>query len=709
MYIPSHEYITGSEKMPDTKPTNHIELNGDDNYMSNISMSRDVEIQYNYYNGCNQSDSQIRQVITDKGAWRLNSDFLPRDKEIEDVKEKVRKKSSGILQIRGIGGFGKTALCCQLFDNYFNTKSDGIQHLGWIPFSGDLKSSIQGTIVSDNVNAKDPEEYFKQAGRLFNSLGESLLLFIDNADDMSDEDLDFLQTRTCRVILTARYKIEGTDEYILPHLPPEDCMELYRKLSNDNKNEDEAAIAEILVLSGYHTQTISLLAKTQGECGFTAQELLAELKEKGFSLNGLEACVTSNKPGDHFEASFIEHMQKLFDIAKIKDEGQLNALKLFSLLAPNHPLKRKTANKWFGQKNIKKLIERGWLNEYDSGDVYIHPVIAQTVKCSEPIELKNAYKLLYDLIDALDESQWKSLYVQRAIIAHAVSAAEYFNKSQDIKFGTLCNAIGLIYDELADYDKALGYYEKALHIHEKVLGTEHRNTAATYNNIAIVYKATGDYDKALGYYEKALEIYKKVIGTEHPYTAATYNNIAIVYYYKGDYEKALEYLEKALHIREKVLGTEHRNTANTYNNIANVYIATGDYDKALGYLEKDLHIREKVLEVEHPSTAITYNNIAIVYKATGDYDKALKYYDKILNIREKVLGTEHPDTANTYNGIACVYDDMGDYDKARYYANKAVKILKNKFGENHPVFINAKQTLEEIEKDAQKELEEGDK
>ena len=211
-----------------------------------------------------------------------------------------------------------------------------------------------------------------------------------------------------------------------------------------------------------------------------------------------------------------------------------------------------------------------------------------------------------------------------------------------------------VYQDHADYDKALDYYKKALAIREKVLGTEHPDTATTYNNMAIVYKEKGDYDKALEYYEKALAIVEKVLGTAHPSTATTYNGLAGVYYNKGNYDKALEYYEKALAIREKMLGTEHPDTATIYNNMASVYDDMGDYDKALEYYEKDKAISEKVLGTEHPSTATTYNNMAGVYKAKGDYDKALEYYEKALAIREKVLGTEHPSTATTYNKQFCM-------------------------------------------------------
>ena len=61
-----------------------------------------------------------------------------------------------------------------------------------------------------------------------------------------------------------------------------------------------------------------------------------------------------------------------------------------------------------------------------------------------------------------------------------------------------------------------------------VLGENHPGVATSYNNIGIVYDAMGDYSKALDYYEKSLRIRLSVLGEEHPYTKDVQENIEIV-------------------------------------------------------------------------------------------------------------------------------------------------------------------------------------
>ena len=54
---------------------------------------------------------------------------------------------------------------------------------------------------------------------------------------------------------------------------------------------------------------------------------------RGFSLKGISVAVNSGRPEGNFEATFTEHMSKLFDIAKIREPKQIHLLRLFALLA----------------------------------------------------------------------------------------------------------------------------------------------------------------------------------------------------------------------------------------------------------------------------------------------------------------------------------------------------------------------------------------
>jgi tetratricopeptide (TPR) repeat protein len=75
-----------------------------------------------------------------------------------------------------------------------------------------------------------------------------------------------------------------------------------------------------------------------------------------------------------------------------------------------------------------------------------------------------------------------------------------------------------VYDNKAEYDKALEYYQKDLAITLKQLGADHPAVAISYHNIAFVYKAKKDLPKAKEYWEKAHAILLKKLGPNHPHT-----------------------------------------------------------------------------------------------------------------------------------------------------------------------------------------------
>ncbi len=122
-------------------------------------------------------------------------------------------------------------------------------------------------------------------------------------------------------------------------------------------------------------------------------------------------------------------------------------------------------------------------------------------------------------------------------------------RAQKINYSTkeyieLLSKYGHFLCDYAYYEEALEVYLRFVRLSEETNG-QNETTAASYNNIGIVYDNLGDYDKALEFKNKALEMFKAVLGENHSDTAMSYNNIGVVYVELGDYNKALKYLNKA--------------------------------------------------------------------------------------------------------------------------------------------------------------------
>lgn len=244
--------------------------------------------------------------------------------------------------------------------------------------------------------------------------------------------------------------------------------------------------------------------------------------------------------------------------------------------------------------------------------------------------------------------------------------------------------IGVIYDYLGDYDRALNYYKKALEIDEKVLGGKHADIAMSYNNIGSIYQFKGDHSTALKYYQKALQVDKEVLGEEHPDLADIYNNIGSIYYYNGSFDLAGDYYEKALRIRANSFEGNHPKIAESYNNVGTVLFENGDFERALDNYFKALKIREEVLGPKHAKVVSVLHNIANLYNENADVDDALQYYKKALKISQESLTANHPDIAKSHGHIGRLYRSIEQYDLALDHLEKALTIYKVNFGDRHP-------------------------
>ena len=112
------------------------------------------------------------------------------------------------------------------------------------------------------------------------------------------------------------------------------------------------------------------------------------------------------------------------------------------------------------------------------------------------------------------------------------------------RISTTLNNIGLIYNNLCNYEKALEFYLKSLFIRKKLANK--KGMADSFSNIGTIYHSQGNYEKALEYYSKSLEISEK-IGDKYG-IGDSYNNIGLISNEQGNYEKALDYLIKSKNI-----------------------------------------------------------------------------------------------------------------------------------------------------------------
>jgi len=257
------------------------------------------------------------------------------------------------------------------------------------------------------------------------------------------------------------------------------------------------------------------------------------------------------------------------------------------------------------------------------------------------------------------------------------------------------NNLGLNYQHMSDYPKALGYYFQALKTDEEI-GYK-KGSARVMGNIGIVYKIQGDYVKALDYFSRSLKIYES--NEDKTGFANTQENIGNVYRLQGDYSKAIEAHSKAMDIYEKT--GNKSGILITSVNIGTIYVKQRNYVMAIENFQNALQISEEtgnkyqacVSLVNIGSTYISIVSDTARYSSPG-LEIAAGKYKQAASKSNVVIPTGK--TALLQKGIARLQDALAIANELR--AQSAIKECYETLALAYRLMGNYKQSLEYSDK-----------
>lgn len=227
--------------------------------------------------------------------------------------------------------------------------------------------------------------------------------------------------------------------------------------------------------------------------------------------------------------------------------------------------------------------------------------------------------------------------------AKAVTAFKETNQFSEL--AETYNKTGLVYKNLAEYEKAIEFLMLASDIEK-----EHKlakQLATSISNLATIYFSKGDFTKAMDGYHQARVVYKDLNDTLR-YAKMTMN-VGLVYWQWNECSRALEMLQEAKEIFAKK--NDFIELGRVYNNIGMLYYQdVKDTVKALEYFENSLTIRE--LLGNQLGMAVVLSNIGNVYRDRNQLFEAFERYNKALRISEAIGYKEGMALTNYYMGIA---------------------------------------------------------
>lgn len=261
------------------------------------------------------------------------------------------------------------------------------------------------------------------------------------------------------------------------------------------------------------------------------------------------------------------------------------------------------------------------------------------------------------------------------------------------------NNIGLVFEEISNFDSADFYLEQSFLIEKKIgnkagmgisllqlgnvayYGHELQKAAdnyyqamllfreesdsvhlgLSYNSLGIIYREWNLFDKSLGYYNQAVPIFEH-LGDDRSLSQVL-TNLAEVYNVElKDYKKAQQLYEQSLSLKHKM--NDKIGIALLNNNLGTLYANMEDTEKAFRYFQISKQLYEE-FDGETGLVMVLYN-MGAMYLVVHDYETAITYLLESLRMAEEYEYVEF--IGLNQESIMHCYAATGNYDQyQRYY------------------------------------------
>lgn len=190
------------------------------------------------------------------------------------------------------------------------------------------------------------------------------------------------------------------------------------------------------------------------------------------------------------------------------------------------------------------------------------------------------------------------------------------------------NDLGVIYQELNDYDKALAYYEQGLAISNEhtLLEVEKR----ILSNKGILFKNIGQYELALENYNKAIEL---ALNLNDEYTVAqNLYNMGNLYLEQKKFDLASNYFKQVEEI--VVQWGQDREYSLVLAMRGAVEMESKNYEKALEFMLQALEIQR---QLDDPMVMIqVYEKLQDLKERQKDFENALMYHELAETLKDSI-------------------------------------------------------------------------
>jgi len=619
-----------------------------------------------------------------------------------------------VVQVRGLGGVGKTLLAIEYARRFGASYPGGIHRLRAYGFDShkpmdaearerERQSQIENLALAYDVAVRnrDFREIVRDLGRKLGA-GAPYLWIVDDLPPLLDQNEDFLgwcapSPNGCTLITTRSGDYDGLGATIrVDVLDPESALELLTMKRKPRTAQELRDARELVEALGRHALALDVAGHFLLETrGFTA--LREAVTGSGSDPFGELAAGLSGQLPDGHEKSIVATL-----VASVRQLGEraLTLLRLAGVLSGGTPVPLRLARGVFrhafaAEEEVIDDYLTLAVNQSEKHSLAtispereafsVHSLVRYTMLHADPAgdrapELremlrKAAVQALVELWQAPDVRKHASIDLE---IIHAKDLAPQPRNVNEVQLSKLLSSIE---EERGHYREALAMANRPLPIQEQALGHYHPETLATRMRIANLTGASGEAREAVRLFKEVLPEMQLILGPDHPDTLAARSNLAHWTEHTGDHRKALCMFRELLPDVQRLLGADYFETLITRKNIASLIGKTGDKREALHLFVELLPDMERVRGHEGWDSLSIRSLIAA---NTAEAGEALRLYRELLPKEEGLMGLDHPDTLGTRRNIVFLTGKTGEVDEALRLFRELLPVHQRVLGPDHP-------------------------
>ena len=203
----------------------------------------------------------------------------------------------------------------------------------------------------------------------------------------------------------------------------------------------------------------------------------------------------------------------------------------------------------------------------------------------------------------------------------------------DIKYDAY-NLLGLIYNELEDYNNAMVYHNKALaSIDESLMASFAQPKATSFNNIGLVHQSKKNFREARKYFEKGLA--EKNVFKNKPYLYATLiNNLGFAKFNLKEKDGVLDLYFRAIQIRDSLQFTS--GIIESKINVSGYFMSEKDTVKARMFAQQALELSQKSRNYRAVLNSLKQLSLVQPQKAAAYSKEYIKINDSLQKSEQKI-------------------------------------------------------------------------